>query len=154
MPPVAMVILVHEKKMKDAWCIVSSRDDLTGSKIKKHYGRRFSCEETFRDVKDWSFGLGMKWQRISRPARRDRLMFLAVLALHLLTLLGAAGEAAGLDRHLKTNTSKRRQLSLLRQGGRWYKLIPNMPEERLVLLMKAYMKVLKADPMSLAIGQI
>lgn len=30
--------------------------------------------------------------------------------------VGAAGEAAGLDRLLKTNTSKKRQLSLLRQG--------------------------------------
>ncbi|MBK8238864.1 MAG: hypothetical protein IPK74_25350 [Deltaproteobacteria bacterium] len=41
----------------------------------------------------------------------------------LLTLLGAAGEEIGIDRYLKVNTSKRRQLSLLRQGSEWYALI-------------------------------
>jgi hypothetical protein len=32
-------------------------------------------------------------------------------------LLGAAGEALGYDRHLKSNTTKRRTHSLFRQGG-------------------------------------
>jgi hypothetical protein len=38
------------------------------------------------------------------------------LAVVLLTLLGAASEAVGYDRMLKTNTSKRRAHSLFRQG--------------------------------------
>jgi hypothetical protein len=50
----------------------------------------------------------------------------------LLTLLGAAGERAELDRRLKVNTVKRRTLSLYRRSRFWYDAIRNMPEERLV----------------------
>ena len=48
-----------------------------------------------------------------------------------------AGEASGLDRRLKANTSKKRVYSLFRQGLIWYRLIRNMPEERLRILMDA-----------------
>jgi hypothetical protein len=47
--------------------------------------------------------------RISDPQRRDWLLLLnafAVVLLTLLTLLGAAGESLGMDRHLKSNTVK------------------------------------------------
>jgi hypothetical protein len=82
--------------------------------------------------------MGLGWQKVGDPQRRDRLFLLAALAHGLLTLLGAAGEAAGLDRLLKSNTSKTRQLSLFRQGLRWYDLIPNMPEPRLQLLIEHF----------------
>jgi hypothetical protein len=60
-----------------------------------------------------------------------------------LTLLGEAGERAGLDRLLKANTVTRRVLSLYNQGCTWDMAIPNMREERLVLLMTAYGEVLR-----------
>lgn len=41
----------------------------------------------------------------------------------LLTLLGAAGERCGLDQTLKSNTSKKRQMSLYNQGLHWYMAI-------------------------------
>src|SRR5690606_35210837 len=59
------------------------------------------------------------------------------------TLLGEAGERAGLDRLLKTNTVKHRTLSLYNQGCYWYTAIPNMREERLAQLMTAYGEVLR-----------
>jgi hypothetical protein len=149
--PVAVVALTHEKGMKEAWCLASSRSDLAGVDLKKRYGQRFTCEETFRDIKDMRFGMGMSWKPVSTTARRDRLMLLAVLALHLLTLLGAAGERAGLDRLLKTNTSAKRQLSLLRQGRRWYELLPAMPVERLRPLVAAYRELLTNDPVIMAL---
>lgn len=62
----ATVALVHEKGMKDAWCLASSRGDLSGSKLKAIYGRRFTCEETFRDIKDMRFGMGMDWKAVSK----------------------------------------------------------------------------------------
>jgi hypothetical protein len=71
-----------------------------------------------------------------------RLLFVAALAHVLLTLLGAAGERARLDRHLKSSTTKRRTLSLYNQGCFWYMAIPAMKEERLVRLMAAYGEVL------------
>jgi hypothetical protein len=138
---VSTVVCVQDKGMKDAWCLAVSDAALTGQEAKKRYGKRFSCEETFRDLKDWRFGMGMYWHTIGDPGRRDRMFLIAVLALALLTLLGEAGERAGLDRILKTNTSKKRTLSLFRQGLRWYDLIPNMPEERLRILMSSFAEV-------------
>lgn len=58
----------------------------------------------------------------------------------LLTLLGGAGEACGLDRTLKANTSKKRTMSLFNQGPYWYRAIPNMRDERLVPLMHEFGK--------------
>ena len=55
--------------------------------------------------------------RISDPQRRDRLLLLNAFAIVLLTLLGAAGESLGMDRHLKSNTAKHRTHSLFRQGS-------------------------------------
>ncbi len=43
-----------------------------------------------------------------------------------------------MDRLLKSNTSKTRTHSLFRQGCMLYELIPNMPEHRLLPLMKAF----------------
>jgi len=143
--PVGQFVAVQDKGMKDAWLLVASNPDWSGPDIKRRYGKRFSCEETFRDIKDLRFGLGMKWRRVTKPARRDRLMLLSVLAMGLLTELGAAGEDAGLDRLLKTNTSKKRTLSLFRQGLRWFVLLPNMPEDRLITLMAAFDARLRHD---------
>jgi hypothetical protein len=137
------VVLVHDRKMKETWCLATSRADLGAAEIVKLYGRRFTIEETFRDTKDIHFGMGLKATHIKSAARRDRLLLLAALAHALLTLLGAAGERCGLDRKLRTNTSKKRQMSLYNQGCYWYMAIPNMREERLSLLMSAYADVLR-----------
>jgi hypothetical protein len=58
----------------------------------------------------------------------------------LLTMLGAVGESLGMDRLLKSNTSKTRTHSLFRQGCMLYELIPNMPEHRLAPLTAAFAK--------------
>lgn len=137
------VVLVRDKKMQEAWCLATSRADLGAADVVKLYSRRFTIEETFRDTKDIHFGMGLKATHIKSAERRDRLLLLAALAHALLTLLGAAGERCGLDRKLKTNTSKKRQMSLYNQGCYWYMAIPNMREERLTMLMQAYAEVLR-----------
>ena len=60
----------------------------------------------------------------------------------LLTMLGAAGESLGMDRLLKSNTSKTRTHSLFRQGCMLYELIPNMPDHRLLPLMRRFSEML------------
>jgi hypothetical protein len=132
---VSTVLCVQAEAMADAWCIATSRSDLSGPEIVAKYGKRFSIEEMFRDVKDLRFGMGLGWRTVGDTKRRDRIFLIAALAMDLLTLLGQAGEAAGIDRVLKTNTSKKRTLSLFRQGLLWYERIPTMPEERLRTLM-------------------
>lgn len=135
---VPAVVLVHDKRMKDAWCLATSRTELGAPDVAKLYGRRFTIEETFRDAKDLHFGMGLSATHIRSTDRRDRLLLLGAIAHALLTLLGAAGERCGLDRTLKVNTVKRRTLSLYKQGCFWYDAIPAMPDERLVALMTAY----------------
>ena len=99
-------------------------------------------EPSFRDTKDLRFGMGLSSVRISDPQRRDRLLLLNAFAVVLLTLLGAAGESLGMDRHLKSNTVKTRTHSLFRQGCMLYDLIPNMPENRLKPLVERYAELL------------
>lgn len=144
--PVPTVLCAKDKGMKDPWCLVSSDAKATTAELKRRYGRRFSIEEMFRDVKDWRFGMGMSWHRVGRPDRRDRVFLIAALAQGLLTLLGEAGEAAGLDRMLKTNTSKTRTLSLFRQGLMWYERLPMMPEDRARLLMSHFDRLIAGHP--------
>lgn len=146
--PVTTVVCVQDRGMKEPWHIVASEWSLTGSDIKKLYGKRFTCEETFRDVKDLHFGMGMSWQPIGRPDRRDRMMMIAVIAMALLTMLGEAGERAGLDRLLKTSTRKTRQLSLFRQGLRWYDLMPTLREDRLQTLIEHFVAVMAEHELS------
>ncbi|MCX7382833.1 MAG: IS4 family transposase, partial [Alphaproteobacteria bacterium] len=55
---------------------------------------------------------------------------------------GATGESLGMDRQLKSNTSKTRSHSLFRQGCMLYELIPNMPEHRLAPVMTAFAKAM------------
>lgn len=79
-------------------------------------------------------------RRASANRYGDRLLLVSVFAVALLTLLGATGESLGMDRLLKSNTSKTRTHSLFRQGCMHYELIPNMPEHRLESLMTAFAK--------------
>ena len=90
--------------------------------------------------------MGMASIRVSTPERRDRLWLLNAFAVVLLTLLGAASEALGYDRHLKSNTSKKRTHSLLRQGAMLYELIPMMPEPRLRPLVERFGAMLLEIP--------
>jgi len=136
--PVNTIVCVHAKDMKEPWCLASSNKTAKAQTLIATYGKRWGIETGFRDSKDLRFGMGMSSIRVSSPERRDRLWLLNALAVALLTLLGAAGEALGYDRHLKTNTTKRRTHSLLRQGALLYDLIPNMPEIRLRPLIEKF----------------
>ena len=135
---VPAVVVVHARGMKEPWCIATSRKELPASQIVKRYGRRFTIEETFRDTKDLHFGMGLSATHIKRADRRDRLLMLVAMAHALLTLLGAASEASGMDAYLKANTVKRRTHSLFRQGTYWYSAIPNMRDDWLRRLMTAF----------------
>src|SRR5689334_16853446 len=98
---------------------------------------------SFRDTKDLRFGMGLDAVRIADPQRRDRLLLLNAFAVVLLTLLGAAGESLGMDRHLKVNTDKRRTHSLFRQGCMLYDLIPTMPDSRLLPLIERFAEMMQ-----------
>jgi len=135
---VGAVVCVHAKAMKEPWCLAASDPEATAAMLVNHYARRWTIEPAFRDTKDLRFGMGLSSTRIGEPTRRDRLLLVSAFAIALLTLLGATGESLGMDRLLKSNTSKTRCHSLFRQGCMLYELIPNMPEHRLAPLMAAF----------------
>ena len=135
---VGAVVCVQAKDMKEPWCLASSERDPTAATLINHYAKRWTIEPQFRDTKDLRFGMGLSATRIGEPMRRDRLLLISAFATALLTLLGAVGESLGMDRLLKSNTSKRRTHSLFRQGCMLYELIPTMPEHRLVPLMEKF----------------
>jgi len=135
---VGAVVCVHAKDMKEPWCLATSERNTTAATLVNHYAKRWTVEPQFRDTKDLRFGMGLSATRIGEPMRRDRLLLISAFATALLTLLGAVGESLGLDRLLKSNTSKKRTHSLFRQGCMLYDLIPNMPEHRLVPLLQKF----------------
>jgi len=143
---VGTVVCVQAKGMKEPWCLAASSPDADARSLIKLYAKRWSIECGFRDTKDLRFGMGMGSMRVSTPERRDRLWLLNAFAVALLTLLGAAGEALGYDRHLKSNTAKRRTHSLFRQGCMLYELIPTMPDIRLRPLMQGFAALLLEQP--------
>lgn len=141
--PLAGFVAVHASGMKEAWCLATNRTDLSASKLVAMYGKRFTIEESFRDTKDPRYGLGLADVHIKRPDRRDRMLLIAVVAQALLTLLGAAAEAAGLDKTMKANTVTTRTHSLFRQGLFWYRCIPAMREEWFVSLMTHFDRIVR-----------
>ena len=143
---VGAVVCVHAKDMQEPWCLAASTTTDTAKQLMTTYGKRWGIESGFRDTKDLRFGMGMASIRVSTPERRDRLWLLNAFAVVLLTLLGAAGEALGYDRHLKSNTSKTRTHSLFRQGAMLYDLIPMMPEPRLRPLVERFGAMLLEIP--------
>lgn len=136
--PVGAVVCVHAKGMKEPWCLATSQSEATVATLVNHYAKRWTIEPQFRDTKDLQFGMGLSSTRIGEPMRRDRLLLISAFATALLTLLGAVGESLGMDRLLKSNTSKTRTHSLFRQGCMLYDLIPNMPDHRLLPLMQKF----------------
>jgi hypothetical protein len=139
---VGAVVCVKAKDMKEPWCLATSRADKTGAEIVKLYGRRFTIEESFRDLKNLRFGMGMSDARVSSPERRDRMLLVGAIAASLLTLLGAAGEATGLDRRMRANTSRERAHSLLNQGLFYFDWLLTMSADRARALMKKFDELL------------
>ncbi len=140
---VGAVICVHAKDMKEPWCLAASNAEATAHDVIRYYAKRWTIEPAFRDTKDLRFGMGLGVLRIADPRRRDRLLLLNAFAIMLLTLLGAAGESLGMDRQLRTSTTKRRVHSLFRQGWMLYELIPNMPETRLRPLVERFSEFIR-----------
>jgi hypothetical protein len=144
---VPAVVCVKKKGMKDSWCLAVGSREMNAAEAVKLYSKRFTIEESFRDAKDIHFGMGLSSIHIQDPARRDRLLLISALATVLITLLGAAGEAIGLDRTLQANTSRKRQYSLFFQGSYYYGALPNMRPESFDPLIRKFGELLSEQRM-------
>jgi len=117
--------------------------DLGADGVTELCGHRSTFEATFRDSKDIPFGLGLAATHVHDPGPRDRLLVLTAIAQVLLLLLVAAGARRCLDRPLKVSTTKQRTVSLLDQGKHWHRALPNLREERQLMLLQVYDAVLR-----------
>jgi Transposase DDE domain len=140
------VVAVRQKGMKEAWYLASNIEGVPATTLIKLYGRRFTIEENFRDAKDWRFGMGLVHVRIGECDRRDRMLLISAMAVVMLTLLGAASEATGLDRELKVNTVKHRTHSLFSQGVYYYGALPMMKEHKALPLIAKFDELIRAVP--------
>ena len=132
------IYIEEEKRKKDGssfgcFCIVSTEepDDSLFS-----YKRRFQCEETFRDIKDIRFGLGMNSTWIRQPERRDRLLLLGSIALFLSEKTVESTKDIGI---LNNNNNRPRRDGRLRFstrsiGFRIYRLIEKVSQDQLELI--------------------
>lgn len=141
---IAAFVAVKQVNMKEPWLLATSLPS-EAERIVALYGRRFTCEENFRDEKDPRFGLGSRLARVRDVARRDRLCFILAAAAALLTLLGAAGEELGLDRLLRSNTVKRRTHSLFRQGREYLRML--VAGRCLRHLLRDFQRALRRQPL-------
>ena len=98
---VGRVVCVHDRKMKEPWCLVASESTVGTRTLIRYYGKRWGIETSFRDIKDMRFGMGLSARRVSSPQRRDRMLLLSALVIALLSLLGGAGESSG-QPHIKS----------------------------------------------------
>jgi len=144
--PLDLVVCVQARGMEAPWCLAVGSATLTGAQAVRLYGRRFTIEEAFRDVKDPRYGLGLSTTHIGDPRRRDRLLLICAMATTLLTLLGRAGESLGMDRMLKANTVKKRTHSLFRQGCMYYAALPMMPATRANPLLHRFGELVLDEP--------
>jgi len=87
--------------------------------------------------------MGLSHTRIHKTERRDRLLLISALAVVILTLLGAAGEAIGLDRGLKANTVKHRTLSLFKQGYYYYHQLARMKHDTAEKLLTTFQRMIE-----------
>jgi hypothetical protein len=140
---VGAVVCVKAKGMKEPWCLASSLTGRAAADIVKLYGKRFTIEESFRDLKNLRFGMGLSDTRIRSPERRDRILLIGAIAATLFSLLGAAGESIGLDRLMKANTVRTRTHSLLNQGLFYFDWLLTMSDERARLLMARFDEILR-----------
>ena len=141
--PVPRVFCTKKAGMKEAWFLASNRTDISAAKALALYGQRWGIECSFRDIKDYKFGMGMNEVRLSSIQRRDRLFLFSALAIVLLTLLGKAGDSIGMEKDIKANTSKTRTYSFFRQGVIYYSLLATMRDSDARPLMERFAYYLK-----------
>lgn len=141
---VGMYVCASKADSPEVWCLVSSRDDMKASEVAGWYMRRFTIEETFRDLKNARYGLGLSDVATVSNTRRDGLVWLAVLAHGLLTCLGKAGEEAGMSKYL--GATRPGELSLFRMGLLLFEQLPRMPASKRLPLLRHFAHAISSTP--------
>ena len=108
----AHLCLVRKKGYKDPWLLATSLspERCNARQVVSLYGKRMQIEETFRDLKDARFSLGMTLARTHSLERQQVLLLLGALAMLALWLVGLAARTKGWHRAFQANTVKARHV--------------------------------------------
>ena len=80
------------------------------------YQKRIQEEESFRDMKSPRYGFGLRYVKLHKRERYERLMTIWALGMWIFFAQGVAASFFGFDVGLSTATNKRRDLSYVRIG--------------------------------------
>ena len=132
-PEDVRLVALFDHDQKDAWYLFTDLD-LHAQDIVRLYARRFTIEEVFRDEKSTRYGWSLgEYQLKTRPDRLDRLLLVVAAGYLLVTLIGHAIEAKGLDRKYKANTDQRKTHSAFQMGWKGHHLVRWLPDSWLRL---------------------
>lgn len=113
----------YQKAANEPWLLASNlpKTFTIAKKVIKHYATRMQIEETFRDLKDRRYGLGIRETLSNCKKRVAVLLLIAALALLVFGILGQAAYISGAYKHYQANTIiGRRVLSLWYLGQQIY----------------------------------
>jgi predicted small integral membrane protein len=89
--------LKQAKTQTEPWLLAASPslNNLDARSIVDLYGGRMQIEQSFRDVKNPRWGLGLSLSQTTRPDRLAILLLIGALAMFALWLIGLAAQARG-----------------------------------------------------------
>ena len=93
---------VHVRS-KEPWILMTDLTD-PALRIFALYALRFRIEESFRDQKDWRYGLQAGHTLVRSPARLERMLLIASIVLFFAILIGAKARQDRLDKGFRANT--------------------------------------------------
>lgn len=85
-------------------------------RIVRTYAQRMQEEESFRDMKSHRYGFALRYPKLTRADRYERLLAIWALGMWLFFAQGAAAVVLGMHLGLSTATNTRRDLSIVRIG--------------------------------------
>jgi hypothetical protein len=83
------------------------------------YGRRMQIEQTFRDLKNAQWGMGLSTSQTRKPRRMAALLLIAALLSFALWLIGLAARASGYSISYGSRLKARTTLSILSLARSW-----------------------------------
>ena len=135
----------YAKASNEPWLLASNlpKSFNIAKKVVKIYKKRMQIEETFRDIKDCRYGIGIRLTLSNMKERVAVLLLIAALALLIFVLLGREAYASGSYKTYQANTiTIRRVLSFWYLGQQVYQ---HEGATRTVLELKDTVKQILAE---------
>lgn len=111
----------HRAGQSEPWLLVTSPglSMLAPKEIVVLYGGRMQIEQTFRDLKNTQWGMGLSCSQTRQPKRLAVLLLIAALLSFALWLIGLAVHASGYDVQYGSRKKAVNTLSILSLARHW-----------------------------------